>query len=478
MQVQAGAGREKPPLSIPLKVAFALGTAAESITFISATFLMIYYNQVLGLPPGLVGSALAVGLIVNAVFDPLVGSWSDRTRSRLGRRHPFMFASILPVALSFYAAFNPPAALGQTGMLIWLAVMNTLLLQMMTIYHTPHLAFGGEMSDGYIERSSVMAYNTFFMFVGDMLAALLTLRLFFAPAPGLPNGALDADRYPTFTIATALLIASILFASTWWTRSRIPYVNQMASDTPPFGVRTFLGDVRRALANRNYVVLLFALLFFSLMTGVRNGLTLYIGTFFWQLDNNELSYLIIGQIAGYFIAAAIVKPLHVRLDKRWTGMFACLVYSIAPGIPLLLGYFGVLSPATPGLIAILIGFAILQHAPYSLLTTTIRSALADIADENELKFGLRQEGILYSVRTFFQRIDSAVGTAFAGAVLAFVVFPAKATPGQVDGQVLGALALAYAAATLPGLIATVFYGMMRVTRDTYETTRAALQERA
>ena len=53
--------------------------------------------------------ALAAGLFVNAVFDPLVGSWSDRTRSNRGRRHPFMFASILPAALLFYAVFNPPA---------------------------------------------------------------------------------------------------------------------------------------------------------------------------------------------------------------------------------------------------------------------------------------------------------------------------------------------------------------------------------
>nr|WP_195908674.1 MFS transporter [Novosphingobium sp. Gsoil 351] len=91
-----------PSLTLKLKVAFALGTAAESITFIAATFLMIYYNQVLGLPPGEVGAALSVGLFVNAVFDPLIGSWSDRTRSRLGRRHPFMFLAIVPIALSFF----------------------------------------------------------------------------------------------------------------------------------------------------------------------------------------------------------------------------------------------------------------------------------------------------------------------------------------------------------------------------------------
>lgn len=465
-------------VSIPLKLAFASGTAAEAIAFIAATFLLIYYNQVLGLSPGLVGMALSVGMIVNAVFDPIVGSWSDRTRSRWGRRHPFMFASIIPVALSFYAAYNPPAGLGSTGLLIWLAIMNTLLLQAMTVYHTPHLALGGELSDDYIERSSVMAYNTFFMFVGDTLCLLIALRYFFAPAPGYPNGALDPDRYPYFSISIALAVAAILFLSSWWTRSRIPYLAQVAKDTASLGFRAFFSDLKCALTNRNYVVLLFALLFFSLMTGVRNGLYIYIGTYFWQLDNNQLSWFVVGNLVGYVLAAVIVKPLHVRLDKRWTGMGASLVYSVVPAIPLLLGYFGILTPSTPGLLVLLVAFGVLQHAPYSILTTTIRSALADIADENELKYGMRQEGILYSARTFFQRIDSAIGTAFAGWVLAIVAFPAKATPGEVDERVLGGLALAYAAASLPGIVASAFYGMMRVTRDTYADTRSALQARA
>lgn len=468
--------QSEPRLKFGLKVAFALGTAAESITFIGATFLMIFYNQVLGLPPAEVGAALSIGLFVNAVFDPLVGSWSDRTRSRLGRRHPFMFGAILPVALCFFLAFSPPAGLGPTALLAWLAVTNTLLLQAMTIFHTPHLALGAEMSSDYLERSSVMAHNTFMMFVGDTVATLLTLRLFFAPAAGLPNGALDAARYPAFAVAFPILVAVILLASSWWTRSTIPRVSQPAgaARSRSLGLGLFAGDVRRALLNRNYVVLLFALLFFSLMTGVRNGLTLYVGSYFWRLDNNQLSWFVLGNLGGYLLAAAVVKPLHARLDKRWTGFLAAVAYAVVPAVPLLLGYGGILTPGTPGLVAILIGFGVFQHAPYSLLTTTIRSALADIADENELRFGLRQEGVLYSVRTFFQRIDSALGTAFAGMVLGLVAFPEKARPGEVPWPVLSGLALAYAAATLPGLVAAMFYAMMRVSRESYEATRKAL----
>lgn len=466
-----------PPLTKRLKLSYGLGSTAEAVVFTTtSSFLLLFYNQVRGLPASHVGLALAAGLIVNAVFDPLVGSWSDRTRSWLGRRHPFMYASILPAALLFYAVFNPPS-IGELGQLVWLAVVNTLLLQAMTLYHTPHLALGGELSDDYLERSSVMAYNTFCLWIGDTLGWLLSFRVFFAATEKFPNGALDPSRWPVFSITVAIAIVVLFGYSSWSTRSRIPYLPKPAADTPGFGPRELLRDVGRALSNRNYVMLLLGLLFISMMVGVRSGLWLYGATYFWRLTNDQISYFAVGSLSGYLFAAFVVKWLHARFDKRWTGMFALLLYSIGPAIPLGLGWIGILSADTPGLLWILIGFSVLQHAPYSVMTTTIYSALADIADENELKYGMRQEGILYSTRTFFARVDQALGTAVAGWVLSYIVFPEKAVPGHVDQKVLMGLAAAFVVATIPGLVAAIFYGLLRVTRGSYEATRQALATR-
>lgn len=466
-----------PPLTKGFKISYSLGSTAEAVVITTtSSFLLLFYNQVQGLPAAHVGMALAAGLIVNAVFDPLVGSWSDRTRSKWGRRHPFMFASILPAAACFYAVFNPPE-FGEMGQLIWLAVMNTLLLQAMTLYHTPHLALGGELSDDYLERSSVMGYNTFCLWIGDTLGWLLSFRVFFAATEQFPNGALDPARWPVFSTTIAIAVVVLLGYSSWSTRSRIPYLPKPAADTPGFGPRELLRDVGRSLSNRNYVVLLFGLFFISMMVGVRGGLWLYGATFFWRLTNDQISWFALGSFSGYLFAAFVVKPLHARFDKRWTGTFALLLYSVGPAIPLGLGYMGILSTDTPGLLWLLIGFSVLQHAPYSVMTTTIYSALADIADENELKFGMRQEGILYSTRTFFARVDQALGTAVAGWVLTTIAFPAKAVPGQVDKAVLMGLAAAFVLSTIPGLIATIFYGMLRVTRSSHDATRKALAAR-
>jgi glycoside/pentoside/hexuronide:cation symporter, GPH family len=471
------AQRRPPPLTVRLKAFYGLGSTAEALSITaSSSFLLIFYNQVRGLPAEHVGLALSLGLFVNAVFDPLVGSWSDRTRSRYGRRHPFMFASVIPAGLLFFAVFNPPHW-SELGQLIWLGVCNTALLQAMTLYHTPHLALGGEMADGYLERTSIMAYNTFCLWAGDTMAWLLSYRLFFGPGPGQPNGALIESRYPLFATAVGVAIAGILMVSSWATRSRIPFLKQVAPEEQHFDGRRFLRDIGRTLTNRNYVVLLLGLAFASLMSGVRLGLGIYVNSYYWRLTNDQISLFVIASFAGYLFAALVVRRLHDRLDKRWTGALSLCIYCIGPVIPLLLGMLGLLSPATPGLVWILIGFALLQHIPYSLMTTTIYSALADIADELELKHGMRQEGILYSTRTFFARVDQALGTALAGLVLGLVAFPAHATPGAVAQPVLDNLVTALLLSTIPGLIAAGFYAMLRVTRASHDATRAALDAR-
>ena len=466
-----------PLLTRAEKVNYSLGSTAEAIAFTAtSSFLLIFYNQVRGLPAGHVGTALAAGLIVNALFDPLVGSWSDRTRSRLGRRHPFMFAAIVPAALLFWAVFNPPDW-GETGQLIWLAACNTMLLQALTLYHTPHLALGGEMSNDYLERTSIMGFNTVCLWLGDTIAWVLSFRFFFASSEQFKNGALDPSRWPAFSASFGVAILLLLSYSSWSTRKFIVYLPRPAETTAKFGMKEWFRDVERALANRNYVVLLVGLFFLSMMIGVRSGLSLYTLSYFWQLTNDQIGLFVIGSFCGYAFAATVVKRVHARFEKRWTGVFAVMLYAVGPALAPLLGWLGIISHETAGIMWIVMGLGALGHIAYSLMTTTVYSALADVADENELKYGIRQEGVLYSTRTFFARIDQALGTALAGWVLAIIAFPAKATPGAVDPGVLSNLALATILSTIPGLFAAASYVFLRVTRETHDATRAALDAR-
>lgn len=476
MSVEDGTGA--PPLTRGFKTFYGLGSTAEAVVISSITqFLLLYYNQVRGLPASSVGLAIAAGLAVNAIADPIVGSWSDRTRSRLGRRHPFMYAAVLPVALSFLALFNPPHSLSDGATLAWLAVFNILLQQALTAFHTPHLALGGELSTRYIERTNVMSYNTFFLWAGDTLCWLTSFGLFFRATAAHPNGALDPARYPVFSATIAALVAVILFSSSFFTRRRIPWLPKAAADAKGFSPKNFITDVSQSLANRNYRLLLGGAFFLSLMQGLRGGLWIYTATYFWQLTNSQITWFALGSFVSYTCGSAIVGSLHRRFDKRLTGAVAVLVYCIGPALPLALGWAGVLSADTPLILPILVGFSLLQHLPYCLMTTTVLSAYADIADENELRFGARQQGILYSTQTFFSRIQQAVGAALAGWALTLIAFPKGALPGHIPLPVLHGLAGAFVLSTIPGVLTAVFYARLGISRASHDATRAALGER-
>jgi Na+/melibiose symporter-like transporter len=155
-----------------------------------------------------------------------------------------------------------------------------------------------------------------------------------------------------------------------------------------------------------------------------------------------------------------------------------VVYSVGPALPNVLGQMGVIGPETPGLLGILIAFSVVGFAAASILSITVMSALADVADENELKFGLRQEGVLYATRSLAAKVDQAIGALLAGMVLLWISFPTKAVPGEVPDAVVQNLALWDGAlAAIPGLIAAAFYARYGITRAKYEATKAQIAAR-
>lgn len=463
-------------LRLDTKVFFGIGSAAEAIALYSVTaYALFYYNQVLGLPAELAGLAISASLFLDGISDPLVGSLSDRTRSRLGRRHPYMFAAPIPIGLSLAAIFNPPAGLGQWALFAWFAVSVTLMRQFMTFFHTPHLALGGELSSDYLERSRVMSWNNFFAWVGAAGMAFFALTFVFKATPEYPRGLLNPEPYGPFAWGLAAVTIVILFASAWFTRDQIPRLPKPPQNLPKFSPFEFFGDIAKVIRNFNYLWLLIAYFFLSLMVGLRTGLHLYVNTFYWELTSEQLRWFVFGSAAGYIAGFVLAARLHGAFDKRMTMIVWSILYAVGPAAPIILGLTGVIDADTPGLLALLIAFSVTGYAAASVLGITVMSALADIADENELKFGLRQEGVLYATRSLAAKVDQAVGALVAGFVLLWISFPAKAVPGQVAAEVVTNLAIWDGLlAAVPGLIAAACYAKYAITRAKYEETKARI----
>ncbi|MBL6690398.1 MAG: MFS transporter [Pseudomonadales bacterium] len=168
-------------LSLPTMLAYGFGQVSESVKNQGFNiFLLFYYNQVLHVSATGTSLALAIALIFDALTDPIAGSLSDKLKSRWGRRHPFILAAAIPLAVTFYFLFNPPDGLTEFGYILWLTVFAVLVRASMTFYHVPHLALGAEMADSYEQRSTLYAFNTFFAFMGGRCVCTALLSFLFS----------------------------------------------------------------------------------------------------------------------------------------------------------------------------------------------------------------------------------------------------------------------------------------------------------
>ena len=149
------------PLPIGTKLAYGFGAVAYGIKDTAfSTFLLFFYSRVIGMPAEQVGFAIMLVLIIDAISDPLVGHISDNLHSRWGRRHPFMYFSALPVAVSFYLMWNPPD-LSTEAMFFYLLIMAALVRSLITLFEVPSTSLIAELTSDYDERTKLVGYRGF-----------------------------------------------------------------------------------------------------------------------------------------------------------------------------------------------------------------------------------------------------------------------------------------------------------------------------
>ena len=176
--------------------------------------LLIYYNQVLGVSGTLSGIAVAIALAVDAITDPAVGSYSDGFRHKLGRRHFFMFASIVPLSLCYFLLFWPPEGLSEFALFLWLVVFAVLTRTALTFFHVPYLALGAEMSVNYQERTQIAAIRQAVGMLGSLLVVWLTWNVVMVASPEEPTPQLTREPYFGFAVMSALVMGGFMLICT------------------------------------------------------------------------------------------------------------------------------------------------------------------------------------------------------------------------------------------------------------------------
>lgn len=442
-------------------------------------FVFFYYVQVLGLSGTLAGLATFVALLVDAILDPVVGSLSDQTRHRFGRRHPWLYAAPLPLAAVFIALFRPPDGLGSAGLFAWLLGFAVLTRIAITLFHVPHMALGAELSDDYGERTTIVAFRTFFGIGGAAAASILGLGVFFAATPEFPNGQLDPAAYPRYAWAVAAGMVVAMYLCALGTHHRIPRLRVHEATPEAFSFGRVAREMREALSNPSFRALFVGIVIFFVTRGVQSTLGLHLGTYLWRLTTGEILEINLALIAGFLLGIPFWTVASRRLDKKPTFLIGVAIFSVFVFLPPVLWTLGAFPAHGSALyMPLLLGMSFVAAFGGTAGLISAGSMMADIADEHELSVGRRQEGVFFGALAFAGKSASGLGHGIAGLGIDAIGFPRDAAPGAVPHEVLVDLAILYGPGIM--LLAVVAFGFLtryRLDRTRHAEILAELQAR-
>ena len=471
----------RTPLPIRTTLAYGIGEVGE-VVFLGMfnTFIVIYYNQAIGLSNSLIGTAIMLATIGDAISDPMVGMISDRWRSRLGRRHPFLFAAPIPLAVSLYAIFSPPDYLtggvagepNQLWLFAWLAVWTICGRLFVTLYTIPHHALGAELAKNPNERSRLFSSNAIIGYVSGALFSFTVWGFFLSGESMLADGSvipkhLDASAYPPVVISACAIILVMINLSALGTVGRVPYLSSVAKSDARRSLLSFYREMMGVFANPNYTFLMIGFFLLMISVGLSDTLSVFIATYFWEFKPEQIKWFGLMGVPAIIIGATLSPGLMRKFDRKPVLIGGLLGLLIIGPVPLVLRLFD-LMPANGSeyLLPIVIVNAMVSMMCAAAGAVAMMSILGDIADENELLIGLRQEGLIYSARAFFAKASNSAGHFFGGIFLdVYIVFPFDAVPGEVDADIIWRLGLfAGPIMCIAGFCALPFYARYRLTR--------------
>lgn len=431
----------KLPLSS--KLGFGVGQMAEGVkTTVFNTFVLFYYNQIIGISATLTALALGFAVFFDALSDPVAGYLSDRTRSRWGRRHPWIVASALPFGLSLALLFNPPDGMGDYFYFTWLLAASIAVRLFLTLYHVPHLALGAEMAHDYVDRTRVFGYGTVFSYIGGFGFWFFSMSFFFATPEDGSHGMYQADQYSPFSLAAAFVVVLTILICARLTWKEIPYLYAADSDSAG-SIGDFFVQMISVIRNQSYIRLIIGLIFLTMVVAIEAVFNAFMGVHFWELATEDLRWLAVAVLLGLPFAFVLAPILTRLIDKRMT-LIACAAVAILNGnVFICLRLFTDVLPANgdPLIFWCVMSTGFVGGVTAPIVFIMINSMFADIADEQELITGDRQEGIIYSARSFALKATGALGGVFGGIALDLIAFPRRALPGTVDSEVIFNLGL-------------------------------------
>lgn len=454
----------KKVLSLWEKTAFGVGGAADNLmqNAINSMANQVF-NIFLGMNPVLISLMIFCARVWDAFTDPTMGSISDNTRSRFGRRRPYIIAGGLIGAALFVLLWRVPVGWSHGAQFAWLLIGSLLFYTAYTVFAVPYYALGSELTPDYNERTSVMSYRAFF---ASSLGLSMSWMYRLTQLDCFEN-TLDGMQTVSLGVAVIMIISASIPALCC--KERFAKMVSGQKKEP------FWHSLKVTLKNRSFCLLLAVVVLTCLGVFMVNQLGSYINIFYvFGGDQKGASWLMglsgtVYGVCGGLVAAPLVSWVSKRLGKKRTLMLTLACAAVGAGTK-----FFTFDPRWPYMQ--FLSLAIMAPGLGGLWILT-PSMVADICDEDEVATNVRREGMYNAIYTNFLKIGISVGMLIVGVLLQVSGFRAELGAAQPEHS-LFILRVCYSVVPVAGLLlGMVFVHFYPITEERAAATRALLDER-
>jgi len=462
---------ENGGIRLPTKIFYGFGSVANGVKSNAFSYLlMFFYVQVAGVEGIWFGLSMFVVMIVDAISDPLVGHISDNWKSKLGRRHPFMYFSAIPVSVSFFLLFRPPLDSGQGTILAYFIIVAICVRTFITMFEIPSTSLAPEFTEDYDQRTSILAFRYFFGWWGGLTIAFVAYTFLFVPTEEYPNGFQNPEAWNTYGLLASSIIFIAIIVSTIGTHREIPHLKQ-SPVIREFSFKHTFGDMFESLSNKNFQVVFFSAIIAAMAGGLNTSLVLYFNQFFWELSAFQIGLL---QLPYFFSAAfaLVCAPLFTRgRDKQHVAVAVWLTGALILPLPMVFRTIGFFPPnGSDWVLPILMVHGFIDVTILIIASIIIGSMIADIVEDSQKATGRRSEGLFFAGQSFAGKILNGFGMIVSGAILSLINFPKDVNPGEVPQAVLDNLVFIFVPLFI-GFYVCAVYMLSR-----YKITRVSHQE--
>jgi len=414
---------------MPQKVGYGLGSVLDMWGhWLYPSLAFQVYNIFLGMSPGLISTAQAIKIIVDAASDVLFGWVSDNTRTRFGRRRPYILVGGVLAGIGLPLMFAVGRGWTETEYFVYMLVSTLLYVPVMSCFNMPWVSLGSEMTPAYHERTSVMSIKNAIQKLPELglfFAAQFTTLAVFRDASGKPDILRGAQVYCTALGVVMVVAAVLIFVLT---RERY-YEHLVARRQRKIPLADTLW---RTLRFRPFRQMLFIALAYAVGTAMVSALGYYATVYYVCKGDVPLgaAWNFKMGVAGMAFGLAGI-PFFNRVARHFgkpRGLCLVLVLAIAAFI----GDWWFYDPEHPALQLLACGCVAFTGAGFWVLTGSI---IADVVDADELETGARREGSFAACQSWITKVGIATGVFCSGWILQFTGFDVK-LPVQSEHAIL------------------------------------------